>query len=137
MSQRVLKSTTPSSTFPISTGTADPSALNSFTTALASQPIYTGLCRGLSLKVSAAADWTGSYQWEEADRDPTAAGASPVWTLIPGTAAVTALTLAAGDNIQVPSKRCMWIRFNLGTQTGGGALAPSVEGWDAETRPIL
>lgn len=137
MSQRVLKSTTPSSTFPISTGTADPSGFNSFTGVLASRAVYAGNCRDLSLKVKASTDWTGSYQWEEADTDPDAAGATPTWTLIPGTAAKAALTAAAGDDIQVPNKRVMWVRFNLVTQTSGGPLIPSIEGWGHENRPIL
>lgn len=137
MSTRVLISTAPSSTFPISTGSPDTGGLNSFAGVSVSRAIQTFNCKDLSLKFRATADWTGSAQWEEADRDPDAPSASPVWTLIPGTIAVVALTAAAGDNIQVPTKRCMWIRFNLVTQTGGGPLIPSVEGWGFENRPIL
>lgn len=137
MSQRVLISTAPSSTFPISTGAPDVSGLNSFSGVSVSRAIQTYLCKDLSLKVKATADWTGSYQWEEADSDPDAPGAAPTWTLIPGTAAVVSLASAAGDDIKVPTKRCMWVRFNLVTQTGGGPLIPSIEGWGFENRPIL
>jgi hypothetical protein len=31
----------------------------------------------------------------------------------------------------------MFIRLNLVTQSGGGPLIPSVEGWGFENRPIL
>lgn len=138
MSQRVLISTAPSSTFPISTGAPDASGYNSFSGVSVSRAIQTYLCATLRLKVKAiTADWTGSFQWEEADMDPDALGAAPTWTLIPGTSAVVALTKAAGDNIQIPTERCMWVRFNLATQTGGGPLIPSIEGWGQENRPII
>ena len=137
MSTRVFKSTTPSSVFPISVGTPDPSAYSSFTGVSTSYQVYTGLCKDLSLKVSATADWTGAYQWEESDSDPSQPGVTPHWALIPGTSQKASLLAAAGDDIQVPTKRCMFIRFNLITQTGGGPLNPSVEGWGAENRPIL
>lgn len=131
MSIRVLISTAPSSQFEISTGSSDPNGYNSFTAASTSRWIDTSRCRDLELKILATADWVGVCQWESAETDPTQPGAVVHPVILKGTSGPLTIALATPD-VQVPTQRASWVRFNLVTQTSGGPLIPSLTGWGLE-----